>query len=132
MSNNKPVVRAEDQRESAITQLVAGPDEQPVVLATVLQEMGLAGPRIPAEQLKYKKFKIVRAKPFMSSYDESKQCYFCVIYLEGDSNPYTTVLGGGAVVDIIQAYIASGGKKPLMVMLDFIEGGRWGGYYQLS
>lgn len=129
MSKNNPVPT---EQSNTNLQLIAAPDETPVVLQDVLRELGIAGPRIPADQLKGKTFTIVRAKPFMSSFAEDKQAYFCVIVLEGDSTPYTTVLGGQAVVDVIQAYILSGGNKPLTVTLDFIEQGRWAGYYQLS
>ena len=114
------------------SQLIADPDAQPVLLAEVLEQMGMSGPRIPAKELIGHTLTIHRAKPFMSSFNEDNQAWFCVCKDHDTNAQITTVLGGGAVVDILEAYAASGQGRPLTVTLQWIEGGRFGGYYQLA
>jgi len=113
-------------------QIVADRDAEPLVIADVLKQMGLSGLRIPATELRGKTFTILRAKPFMSSFDASKDAWFCVILLPDDDDTYTTVLGGEAVVDILAAVAKAEYERPLQVTLEWIEGGRYGGYYQFS
>ena len=103
--------------------------KEPVELASILQAMGLNGPRIPAEELVGQGFTILGAKAFQSSFKQDAHAYFCVCALEGTGEIITTVLGGQAVVDIIDALTAQHFDSPLKVRLNFKQGGAYGGYY---
>lgn len=111
-------------------QIIANPEAEPLILGDVLKAMGLSGPRMPAAELRGKTFTILRARPFISSFDANKNAWFCVIKLPGDDDPYTTVLGGSAVVEILQALADAEYDRPLQVTLEWVDGGRFGGYYQ--
>jgi len=114
------------------SQLIADVETEPVMLANVLEQMGMSGPRIPAKELVGHTLTIFRAKPFLSSFNDDAQAWFCVCKDHDTNAQITTVLGGGAVVDILGAYAESGQNRPLTVTLQWIEGGRFGGYYQLA
>jgi len=113
-------------------QYVANTSYEPVSLTKILTEMGLTGPRIPAAQLVDQSFIILRAKPFQSAYDEQAHAWFCVCTDVATGENFTTVLGGQAVVDVIDALAATGFEKPLVVTLRLVQGGRYGRYYVLD
>ena len=129
MSENEAAISPFERHNREI---IADVDQDPLVIGDVLRTLGLSGPRIPAEELKGETFTILRAKPFVSSFDETKSAWFCVIKLPKDDQPYTTVLGGGAVVDILEAVAAMEYERPIQVTLEWVEGGRYGGYYQFA
>ena len=112
--------------------LVADNTQTVVKLAHVLEEMGLSGEQIPAEDLVDTTFIIRRAKPFQSAFNEGDHAYFCVIAVSDTGELKTTVLGGMAVVEVLDAYIDAGAKAPLEVTLRKMEGGRFGHYYSLE
>jgi hypothetical protein len=111
---------------------VADKAQPAVSLTKVLQEMGLSGPRVPADQLVDTTFTILRAKPFQSSFSEDAHAWFCVCQAKDDGEVFTTVLGGQAVVDILDALVATGMTNPLEVTLRQVSGGRFGRYYVLE
>ena len=111
---------------------VADKAQPAVSLTKILQEMGLSGPRVPAEQLVDVTFTILRAKPFQSSFNEEAHAWFCVCQEKGSSEVITTVFGGQAVVDILDALVATGLTNPLEVTLRRVSGGRFGRYYVLE
>lgn len=105
----------------------------PVVkLHDVLEELGMAGPVTPAEELVGRTFQIRKAKPFASRFDDEAHAYYCVCVDPATGEKFATVLGGMAVVEILDAYIAAGQKSPLEVTLGHNEGGRFEGYYTLE
>ena len=101
-------------------------------LSKILSEMGLSGPRIPAEQLIDRSFVILRAKPFQSSFNEQAHAWFCVCKDALTNETFTTVLGGTACVDVIDALAAAGMTNPLEVTLRQVSGGHYGRYYVLE
>lgn len=111
---------------------VADKAQPAVSLAKILQEMGISGPRVPAEQLVDDTFVILRAKPFQSSFNEEAHAWFCVCQAKGGEEVFTTVLGGQAVVDILDALVSTGITNPLEVTLRQVAGGRFGRYYVLE
>jgi len=115
-----------------IVKLDANTKLPPVKLNDILSEMGISGPRIAAKELVDQTFTIVHAKPFASTYREGAHAWFCVIYLPDDTQPYTTVLGGQAVVDVLDALASAGFENPLIVTLRKVDGGRFGSYYVLE
>ena len=108
-------------------------EAQPVIsLEKVLNEMGISGPRIAAEQLVDQTFIILRAKPFQSSFNEEAHAWFCVCKDKSTGVVFTTVLGGMAVVDILDALATTGMHNPLEVTLRKVAKGRYGRYYVLE
>lgn len=114
------------------TAYVADQAREAVSLAAVLQEMGLSGARVPAEQLVDTTFTILRAKPFASSFAADSHAWFCVCRAKDGGDVFTTVLGGQAVVDILDALVATGMTNPIEVTLRQVSGGRFGRYYVLE
>lgn len=97
-----------------------------------LQRVGLLAPKIPAKELVGRSFVINYAKPFMSSFKEQDHCYFIRATDPLTGEIFTTVLGGQAVVDILDMLRSTDFKNPLLVKLEFIKGGNYGGYYQFA
>ena len=112
--------------------LVSKPGLSVVVLQDVLSELGLGGPRKTAEELIGQTFIIRSAKPFASSFQEGAHAYFCVCAFPDTGESFTAVLGGQAVVDLLDAYIDTGQGNPIQVTLQFQEGGKFAGYYTLG
>lgn len=106
--------------------------DEPVKLGHILQKLGLSGPRIPATELIDKTFILYRGRSFRSSFKDQENAWFCVCADAKTGELFTTVLGGKAVVDIIEALALSGFDQPLEVTLREIKGGRYGKYYTLE
>ena len=117
---------------AAPVQYVAVKDKPALSLSRVLSEMGISAHRVTAEQLVDRTFTILRAKSFASRFQEGAHAYFCICQLQDGGELFATVLGGQAVVDVLDALFASGLTNPLEVRLREIEGGRFGHYYVLE
>jgi len=126
-SNETGLVELPQQRS-----YIADKTQPTVSLTKLLNDMGLAGVRVPASELIDRKFLIVRAKPFQSAYNEEAHAWFCVCIDPDVNEVFTTVLGGKAVVDILDALTATGIDNPLEVTLRQVKGGRYGKYYVLE
>jgi hypothetical protein len=126
-SNETSLVELSQQRS-----YIADKTQPTVSLTKLLTDMGLAGVRVPASELIDRKFLIVRAKPFQSAYNEEAHAWFCVCIDPDVNEVFTTVLGGKAVVDILDALTATGIDNPLEVTLRQVKGGRYGKYYVLE
>ena len=130
--------QGEQQEEKAIVRefspvVYVANEAQPVIsLEKVLSEMGISGPRVAAEQLIDQTFVILRAKAFQSSFNEQAHAWFCVCKDKDTGDVFTTVLGGMAVVDILDALVTTGMRNPLEVTLRRVSGGRFGRYYVLE
>ena len=107
-------------------------DAKPVKLAEILEKMGLSGPRIPAADLVGKTFIIYRGRSFRSSFKDQENAWFCVCAMPKTGELFTVVLGGKAVVDILEALALDGWRQPLEVTLNEVKGGRYGKYYILE
>ncbi len=101
-------------------------------LSKITEQMGLTGPRIPAQDLVDKPFIILAAKTFGSSFDAERHAYFCIIRDVETDQILTTVLGGFAVTDILDAVVNSEFREPLLCTLRKHQGGRYGSYYVLE
>jgi hypothetical protein len=126
-SNETGLVELPQQRS-----YIADKTQPTVSLTKLLNDMGLAGVRVPASELIDRKFMIIRAKPFQSAYNEEAHAWFCVCIDPDINEVFTTVLGGKAVVDILDALTATGIDNPLEVTLRQVKGGRYGKYYILE
>lgn len=134
-TDNTPAPLAQDDAPYSLTPFTPNRDMQPIALLDVMREMGISGPRIPAEQLVDQTFVILAAKPFASAYKEGTHAYFCVCSDAGTGELFTSVLGGQAVVDIIDALASTNFQAPLRVTLRKIAQGKYaakGGYYSLE
>lgn len=133
---SKQQVTNEEQQEIVMVpaplQYVANRELPVVTLGSILKEMGISGPRVPADQLVDQVFVILRGKAFQSSYNEAAHAWFCVCKDSHTGELFTTVLGGGAVVDVLDALVATGLPNPLEVTLRQVVGGRYGRYYVLE
>ena len=103
-------------------QFITDPQAEPVTYDDVLAAMGMSGERIAAADLVGTTFTIIRAKPYVSSFDHSRRAYFCSIRLDGETEERTTTLGGKAIVDVIDEVIGLGVVSPLRVTLARMDG----------
>lgn len=127
MSTNQ--VTPFDLNENEPRQIIANPEKEPVRWIDVMREMGLAGTPIAAKDLIDTTFVILRAKQFESSYKDGEHAWFCVVKPANSIELYSVALGGGAVVEVLDAVSRSTDDRPIEVTLKFREGGKFSGYY---
>jgi len=118
-----------DQIEIDPRAIIASPDETPVVWSDFARQALLTGTPITAEELVNKEFDILRAKVFDSSFEGQDHAWYCIVRIVGETEVYAVTLGGGAVVEILDAFAATGNNRPLRVKLGFHTGGKYAGYY---
>lgn len=126
------IVNPFDTASNGNNALVADHTLEPLDWAQFAKSVGLRGTPIKAEELVGKVFDILRAKQQESSYEGQEHFWFCIVRPVGQDELFETVLGGGAVMEILDAYAKSGLMNPLRVTLDFIKGGKFKGYYQFK
>ena len=112
--------------------LDAPKDQAPVVLRTVLEDLNLIGPHVPAAELKGQTFSIYKAEPFASMGEKGGNAYFCHCLDEAKAEIFTTTLGGQAVVELLELYFKHGPGAPIQVTLNWNEGGEYGGYWTID
>ena len=120
-----------EQNESIIP-FEANSELQVVDLVSELTRLGLIAPKIPAKELAGREFVIRYAKQFMSSYDKDRHCYFVKGEDPATGEVFTTVLGGQAIVDVIDLLVSAGFDNPLLVKLEYVKQGSHDGYYQFA
>lgn len=104
-------------------------DMTPLDWAHFAKQAGLRGTPIAAEELVNKTFDITRAKRFESSFEGQDHVWFCIVKPVEQDEVFEVALGGQAVVEILDAYAASGLANPLRVTLSYKKGGKFSGYY---
>jgi hypothetical protein len=105
---------------------------EPLDWSQFAKQAGLRGTPIKAEELVNMTFDILRAKQQESSFEGQEVFWFCIVRPVGQDELFETVLGGQAVMEILNAYAKSGIENPLRVTLDFVKGGKYKGYYQFK
>lgn len=110
----------------------ADPSLKPVKLSAVKESMGMPSVQIKAEALIDKTFVIRSASSFVSTLGQGNSAYYCVCVMPDTGELFSTVLGGRAVVDLLDLYFQSGEQASLEVTLRKIAGGRFGRYYTLE
>jgi len=105
---------------------------QPVRLKDVLEEFAPSGEKVKAESIINQEFMIVRARPFESRYPGQTHAWFVVGKFTKSGKLFNTVLGGAAVVDVLDGWARAARTQPLIVTLRWNEGGKYGGYYTLE
>jgi len=101
-------------------------------LADVKDEYGLDYPQVKAETLIDETFTLLSAKPFDSRFPGQEKAYWCVCRDEDTGELFATVLGGSAVVEVIEQLIAAGLEQPVAMTLRQQSGGKYGRYYTVE
>lgn len=117
--------------ENPIVAIQASETMMPIRLGDVLKEMGLTAPMVPARELIGEEFVILRGRRFTSRFSENKHAWFIIFKYPDDDEIYSTILGGDAVVELLDAWASTNRYEPLLVYLEWVNGGRYGGYYRL-
>lgn len=112
--------------------ITAQASEQPLDWSQFAKQAGLRGTPITAEDLVNKSFDILRAKRFESSFEGQDHAWFCIVRPIDQDEKFEVTLGGQAVVEILDAYAASGLQNPLRVHLVYKTGGKFKGYYNFE
>lgn len=107
-------------------------DQQPLDWSQFAKQTGLRGTPTTAEELVNKTFDIMRAKRFESSFEGQEHAWFCIVRPTDQDELFEVTLGGQAVVEILDAYAASGYTNPLRVKLTYKQGGKFKGYYNFE
>jgi len=107
-------------------------DLEPLDWSQFAHQIGLRGTSITAEELVNKTFDITRAKRFESSFEGQDHAWFCIVKPVDQDEVFEVTLGGQAVVEILDAYAASGFSNPLRVKLTYKAGGKFKGYYNFE
>jgi hypothetical protein len=105
---------------------------QPLDWSQFAKQAGLRGTPSTAEDMVNKTFDIMRAKKFDSSYEGQDHAWFCIVRPVDQDELFEITLGGQAVVEILDAYAASGLENPLRVKLTYKAGGKFKGYYNFE
>lgn len=119
-----------DNEENTGKAITTQADQEPIDWSQFAKAAGLRGTPIDAQDLVGKTFDILRAKKQESSFEGQDHFWFCIVRPVDTDENYETVLGGGAVIEVLDAYAKSGLNNPLRVTLDFVKGGKFKGYYQ--
>lgn len=131
MNTNTQVIESDPFGDNP-REIVATPDQAPLVWSEFAKSIGLRGTPISAQELIGKTFDILRAKRFDSSFEKQSHAWYCVIRPVDTDELYSVVLGGGAIVEIIDAFAKSGMTQPLRFTLGWSESGKYSGYYTLE
>lgn len=107
-------------------------DALPLDWSQFAKQSGLRGTPATAEDMVNKTFDITRAKRFESSFEGQDHAWFCIVRPVGQDESFEVTLGGQAVVEILDAYAASGLNNPLRVKLTYKAGGKFKGYYNFE
>lgn len=113
-------------------EIVANPKEEPIVWRDFARQLGLAGTPISAKELVGTEIDILRAKQFESSFPGQDHAWYCVVRPVGSEELFSVVLGGGAVVEILDAFAQTGMSRAIRVTLGWKDGGKFSGYYTLE
>lgn len=110
-------------------EIIVNPDKEPLNYLDIVRNLGIAGTPVPAKNLIDSTFDIIRAKEFDSSFKDGEHAYYCVVKPVDASELYSVVLGGGAVVEVLDMIANSNIDNAIRVTLRFKEGGKFNGYY---
>lgn len=123
----KPMTLVPDGNERR--EIIASPNLEPVEYSDVARQLGIFVEQVTSKELIDERFVIIRAKQFDSSFKEQEHAYYVVIKRETSTELFGTVLGGAAVVEVLDQLAASNDPRPVRVTLRFKEGGKYNGYY---
>ena len=95
----------------------------------VIERLELEPTMVKAVDLIDETFVILGGKQFPSSYENQDHAWYCVCEDLKQTERFAVVLGGQAVMKILDAMAASGFSNPLKVTLKQKTGGKYGRYY---
>lgn len=101
-------------------------------LKDIIDDIAPSGVKVSAESLIGETFTLVRAKTFLSRFSGQHHCYYVVGCDEKTGELFNTVLGGSAVVDVLDALTRAKRSEPISVTLNWVKGGQYKGYYTLE
>lgn len=113
-------------------EFLAEPEAEPVEWAQFARSKFLTGTPIEAKELVGKTFDVLRAKRYNSVFEGQDHAWYCVVRPVDQDEVFATTLGGGAVVEVLDAYAVAGNTRPLRVKLAFHESGKYNGYYSFE
>lgn len=106
--------------------------EPAMSVAEAKADLDIGYPHVKAEELKGKTFTIVGAQTFPSTLSPDTDPFFCLCRDDENGELWTTVMGGKQPVEFLSAYFAKGGTRPLLVTLQYVEQGKFDGYYVIE
>lgn len=109
--------------------IITDPNAAPLSYTDMRRTLGIAGQPIAAKDLVGKTFVIHRAQEFKSAFENTDHVYYCTVKLVDDAELYSVVLGGGALVDVLDAIADAGLAEPMKVTLRYKERGEDNSYY---
>jgi len=123
----------------------------PVDWKSLKEQFDPEGKKILAQDLIGQTFSIVELHPFASSFEGARETVYYVRAVDADGELFNTVLGGGAVAEILDSFTALnaahhqahsmgdeercaellelGATRPITVTLGWRKGGKFSGYY---
>lgn len=126
------IEEAEVRGQLALRGFIADMERKKIKLSEIMDEVAPTGVKLPTDNVVGRTFTIIRARAFESSFQEQTHAYFVVGYDDEEDLLFNTVLGGAAVVDILDLWAAQGRREPIEVKLVWNEGGKYKGYYTLE
>lgn len=107
----------------------AKPDAEAKTPKELLADNPLYSDLVKAEMLVGETFYIIGFSSFESQFEGQGRVYhvLCDETLKGDY--FRTVLGGKAIVPVLDEIAKLGTANPIKVTLGHVDGGRFGGYY---
>ena len=87
---------------------------------------------VKAETLVGETFFIIGFSSFESQYEGQGRVYHVLCDETNKGDFFRTVLGGKAIVPILDAIAEQGITNPVKVTLGFVDGGKYGGYYTIE
>jgi len=103
-----------------------------VNLSDVTERLDLEPVMVKAEDLIDETFIIRGASSFPSAYENQDHAWYCICESPKDQERFAVVLGGMAVVKILDVMAAAGFDHPLQVTLRQKAGGKYGRYYVIE
>lgn len=105
---------------------------EPVRLSDIKSDLGIPTQIIKAKELIGKTFAISYARPFESQYKNQDYAFYCECVDPDTGEVFGTTLGGMSVIPVLEKYFNKPNRRPLVVTLQFIAGGKNDGYYTLE
>ena len=105
---------------------------EPIILKDTLIAAGLLLNQVPAAELDGQTFIIYGMRAFQSSFQGQDHCYYCACKQPESGVRFATVLGGQAVVNMLDMFVRAGLSQPIQVTLKNVQGGQFGHYYVLE
>lgn len=105
--------------------------DQLIDLSAKVKEFNEQCPKTKLKDILNRPFIILEMKPFTSSFAGQEEVFHCYCQDAETNQLFRTVIGAGAIVDILSRAYHAGVKSGLKLEIGWVQGGAYGGYYQL-